>query len=297
MAISVAKRLQPQDRGDRGIPAEDYYVSWNGVSLVVLWKASDPKSDAGFYGGFAAIEILKEALASADALLHVEPCGPHCDYPFAHRDLFVSSSETVADMTTSDRTRFAVTVVTPPEADPLVLVGKLGARVARVSRNFAAMRSYGATVIENDRSARSELATLLGLQYELARAATLPWRESMAARWANRAHGKKMSLVTANLWLRLATIEDNLRHWRDSKAAFDGGIQDGTDLIFAHEYADGATTLDAIDVEDLRAAVDRMSQRADARTVTAATIGGAIAGGAVGGIIALVASVASGGAT
>lgn len=293
MRVTIASRFQPQERGDGAIPAEDYFVGWDGVELLVMWAAKGVPADTGFFGGFAVLDLLTEALRANGVPLIVEPCGPYCDYPFAHRDLFVSEAPTAVDVTVTDRDRRSVTLICPSEEDPVVLARKLTKRLAFSARAFARMRSFGASATQNEGDARRELAELLQLQYKVARTASLGWRESAAERWSNRGTVREMARLTAALWLRLANIEDNRRRWSGARYAFDTSGRFGEDKIFGIEYPEETKSVESIDVEDLRAAVGGMSQRADARTVTTATVAGAIAGGAVAGIIALVAALAS----
>ncbi|HLU63143.1 MAG TPA: hypothetical protein VKY66_01320 [Protaetiibacter sp.] len=293
MKINVAKRLQNQDRGDRGIPSEDYYVAWDGVELLVMWEATGDKNEAGYFGGFAAIDVLAEGLKAANLRLRVEPCGPSCSYPFAHRDLLISSNAGASDVRVTDRTSLSVDVTTPPESNPLRLVRELNSRFGFNARSFARMRSFGASVVSSDREARWDMSQLLRIQYEMAQDRSLPFFKSIRNRWKRRFRPKQMAKIAAGLWLRLATIEDNRRKWFQARKEFESSGRYGEDLIFAIEYPEEVRLVETTEVDDLRSAVGAVSQRADSRTITMATVVGAVTGGVAGGLIALIAAFAS----
>jgi hypothetical protein len=291
--MNVAVRHQDQQFGPEAIPSEDYFVSWDGIQLLVAWPAGKEGQDTGAAGGLSAFDLLHEAMESVGLQLLVEPCGPYCDYPFAHRDLLIAQDETIAELSVTDHKRSSVLVALRPDKEPLRMVSRLAHRLAPTTRAYARMRSYGATINATNASSRRDVSRLLRLQYDLAHAASLGGRTGIGERWANRGKPNKMALITASLWLELATIEENRRRWIGAKAAFDSAGRYGEQAIFSIEYAEEVETVERVDVEDLRSVADRMSQRADSRTVGVATIGGAIAGGTVGGLIAFLATVAS----
>jgi len=289
--IHVARRFQPTDQGDKAIPAEDYWVAWDGVQILVMWERP-AKGFSNTYGGIAAIQILEEAVKSLGLELFIEPCGPNCDFPFSHRDLLVMEAEEVPDREFHLVDETTVSVFVPAAKDPLVILRGLSARLSFSGRLFARMRRYGVAVTHTEGEARSELADLLKLHYEGAEARSKGFWKSIPDWFRAPARSTKASRLTGALWLRLATIETNRRGWSIARQQYDAAApRDGRGLIFGYEYPQEIERVTGVDVEDLRSAVSGMTARADSRSVAAATVSGAIGGGLVGAIVTLVAAL------
>lgn len=294
MKVNVPRRLQGQDRGASAIPSEEYIVAWDGVELLVTWTPASTGNATGYYGGFAAIDVLRDALEKAGVKAVPQPCGPHCEYPFAHTNLLLSQAENVDDLSLTAHKPGSVVATIPTQSDDITMTRFLARRLGFTIRTFARMRGFGATVIATENRARKEVADLLMLQYEMANVSAQPFFKSISLRIEKSDVPKKMSRLIAGLWLRLATLEQNRRKWGEVRHIYETSTAaSGFDLLFGVEYPQEVNSVEGIEVDNLRSAVEQMTVRADSRGVIVATITGAIAGGAIAGIVALVAALAS----
>ncbi|WP_332062343.1 hypothetical protein [Agromyces sp. CCNWLW203] len=288
MAINVPQRLQPQDRGERGIPAEEYWVAWDGVQLLVLWDRNATEHSLGYYGGFAAMEIISDALDELGLSPRNQPCGPYCKYPFAHQDLLVAPAADTSKVRLREEGRFTVRIDCPSEPDVLELAHRLSRSFSLTVNTFAKMRSFGDSVSGTEIKARRELADLLQHQYEIARTAAEPFIRSIRLRWKNRGLRRKMSKGVARLWMHLATIERNQRHCIEGRYIYDTSAQrQGIGLIFKTEYPQFLNSIDTLEIDTLRATVEQLSMRVDTRIIAVATIAGAMSGALVGALVTL----------
>lgn len=281
MTIVVPKRLQKQDRGESAIPSDTYHVSWDGMQFVVAWELS-PEVDAhGFYGGFIALDVLRDAAKDAGVRLETPPCGPGCSYPFAHRDLAINI-DTAFDVLhvreTGTRVLFASVKGEP--ASPVFTVLMSIASSLRLSiHTFATMRGHGEAVWMTESAARRDITKILKLQYERAARVSVGKRKRIASYWKAR-HAKGQSrLLVASIWLYFATLEENQAAWRDARAEYlNASTRNGVGAIFGVEYPRSVLRVEQVDLHSLRSAITYVSERADSSGVIKATLAGGIAG-------------------
>lgn len=291
--ISVARRFQPSDQGEFAVPAEDYWVAWDGVQVMVMWRRPDAEY-SNTYGGISALEVLEDAVRAAGRKLFVEPCGPNCDFPFAHRDVYIVESEDGSQQEVEPIHETAVRIVVPTEKKPMAIVRRVAVRLSFSTRLFAKMRRFGSAVLSTDRRAKTELEDLLRLHYLAADARTRGARAWAQSLFQASARGREIARLTAALWLRLVTIDSNKRGWAAAKDQYDASSQKGgRHHVFGYEYPQEVSRVSNIDTGDLRGSVQGMTARADSRSVAIATASGAIAGGLVGALISVVASIVS----
>jgi hypothetical protein len=288
-SIHVPKRLQPQDRGGGAIPSEEYWVSWDGVELVVLWDHASSARPTGHYGGFIALDVLDEAAKTLHLRTMRQACGPYCDYPFSHQDLLIAPDADASKLLLTEQGRWTLRVDCPAEPDVLELVRRLSVAFSQTVHTFALFRSFGASVSRTEGRARRDLTELLRHQYEIANTAAKPLFKSIPSRWKNRQLRRQMARLIATLWLRLATLEETHRHWSEGKFVYETSTQQqGLGLIFRTEYPQSLNSVDSVELNNLRSTVEQLTIRADTRVIAFATVAGALAGALVGGLASVI---------
>lgn len=298
MKVNIPRRLQNQERGPAAIPAEDYLVAWDGMELLVLWDHDQSKRPSGYFGGFAVLDVINDAVAKVGLETRREPCGPNCDFPFAHTDMMLLPDESISDLVLSPLERGVVEARFPVTDSETKLARALAERLGFTIRTFARMRAFGTTVIASENQARREVGDLLMMQYKRANAAALGIFGSIPTRIRNHGMPRKMSLLTAGLWLRLATLEQNRRSWGEVRHVYDTSVSaSGYGVLFGIEYPQEVNSVQGLEVGSLRSAVEQMTLRADTRVVALSTLSGAIAGGIIAGILSVIVAIAGGGAT
>ncbi|WP_314139107.1 hypothetical protein [uncultured Plantibacter sp.] len=290
--LHVPKRLQAGGGDERSVPADEYWVSWDGVQLLVLWDYSASNRPTGFYGGLIAVSVLHDAVKKIGLTTKSQPCGPYCSFPFSHQDLLIAPDLDTTTAKFADRGENRIRVSCPPEPDPLELARRLSRRLSHLVSTFATMRSFGETVSGAEKLARQDVSSLLKLQYELAETNAMHPLKSLPKRWRQRGRRKQMAHLIAKLWMRLATLEENYRHWKEGRFLYDSSARsDGLDLIFRLEYPQSQNSVGSVDIVSLRATVEQLSARADSHVVAIATIAGATSGAVVAGFATLLASL------
>lgn len=300
--VSSPSRLQGPEPDQ--VPAETYWVAWDGFILATLW-AVDPKRRAtGMAGGIVALEVLEEALTGLEASLDVRPCGPHCNYPFAHADLLLNKTADQAqpfEYARGPRRNKVLVTYSDKIADEASLVEDLFEDLDWVTHSFTFLRSEGSALQEAQERARKQLTDLLSLYYKRADVTATPrvwefWKREawhgLRLRWEMIGWRHESAKMIATLWLMLSTLDAKRYDWHVRRFSYDNSMQsDNRSLIFAIEYDREINAVEGLDVTALRSATEQAAARLDNRAIASATLAGAAAGGLVGAIATIVASL------
>lgn len=287
-SVQVPRRVQAGDGNEDKIPSDTYWVAWDGVLLVVLWRHEEP-GKPGALGGKIVIDILREIVRKTGQRLWIQPCGPSCNYPFAHRDILVLPLDSSSSDPTFEKTgQWQVSVNLIGETDDAqASVAKLFAQLSRTATRYAELRSDGRAIEETEKSARKDLRELLKLYNRRAEAGS-PWSiKSWPDRWRMRGWRRQAARLITRLWISLATLESRRHNWNTAKYYYEGaGREDSSIIVFEPEYEDQVNAVDSIEVESIDSSVKYAASRLDTGSVVSATAAGAVAGAVIGALVA-----------
>ncbi|GAB3404645.1 hypothetical protein GCM10027515_16910 [Schumannella luteola] len=293
-SVNVPRRLQASADAAHTVPTEKYWAAWDGVVLFIGWTSTAP-SPFGSAAGLSVLEVLRDAIREAGYSLRSQPCGPSCNYPFAHQDLLVDSASTHSEVRLEELDRWTTRIKTPIAGDRLSLASNLVSEFSYLGNVFAHLRSNGQVVRQSERAARKDLGDLLRLQYERAAITAMDPLRSIPERWRKRSNSSATARLIAGLWLRLASLDQNKRNWDADRYRYDqSGTEGDARLLFRSEFPDEVNGIETLDIDSLQASLVQMSAQADSRSLAWATAVGALAGGVLGAALGAVFGAISG---
>ena len=266
--------------GDDDIPAEKYFVAWDGVTAFVLWEQPNDSFPAA--GGHVVTDILSSVLASTQAELYVQACRPECDNIFFHTDLHVYATDNeTPGQSPLVRPRpdgNGADISVPRGPDNFDVLTWLHIYLGLAAYRFGKLKNMGRRILDIESSIRDQMAHLLGHYYDHARIAARPLWRSFKDRWRTRRWRRAARQILAGLWLSLANVEGLRREWEDSRREFEGRRNEYM-ALFLVDYSDDVATIESLEVSHLDATIEQISGNLDNRAVVMATVGGALAGG------------------
>jgi hypothetical protein len=297
LSIRVPKKNQPGLHGIDDIPSENYYVAWNGVSVIVLWEQDDDSMPLA--GGQVVTEILASALRKTGADLYIQACSPDCDNVFIHTSMHVYD-DAKRDFDPEDTSNLgmipheetgprSVDVFLLTSDDNLGIVEDLFFSLHLAIESFAEVKNKGRRLLDLEGSIRDQLSHLLSHYYEHASIAARPIWKSIKDRWRTRGWRKEARQLLAGLLLSLANIESLMRSWSDTRQSFETEVrEENTRILFATDYGNDIAAIDTLDFGHIDSSIEQVSSSLDNRAIVIATIGGALAGGLAGAIVGLI---------
>lgn len=292
MHIRTPRRVQASGDDSRNVPSDEYWAVWDGVTLAVAWRYEDSDRPFGRLGGNVVLDMLDKSAEAAHAMAEAIPCGPNCDYPFAHADITLRPALENAqnDVEFIRRGEYDMDAYIPMMSDVQSAVSQLFAAVNFQGRCLAEMRSQSRTMLDLAERAREDLGDLLMIYYNNV-TSTFSFKLNGLRRWLRRIRwGASANKLIASLWLAIATIEARKLDLANTKFIYENATsKNGLNLVFEFEYAQDMNLVDHIDVTSFKEAVDHASGRLNTRAMVVATataaIVGALAGAIVSGII------------
>jgi hypothetical protein len=298
-SVQVPRRVQaPQGGSEKSVPSDEYWVVWNGILLVVIWRYEGSRS-YGELGGTVVLKVLGEVAKEAGKSIYTQPCGPNCNYPFAHRDIVISAtasgvSEEEASFTETSYGRAGVQLEVET-ATPYAVALSIFSRIRLAAWWFARMRSDGEAIGDIEKGARNDLKELLKLYHSRALIDSLMNAKSWWPRWKMRGWRRDATKLITRLWLALSALEARRHDWANSKFGYDDVARRmGCGLIFKNEYDDEVNYISSIEVSSIESSVKYASSRLDTRSVVVATATGAIVGAIIGATVGGLLQVANG---
>jgi hypothetical protein len=283
--VQVPRRLQLPDWGKEDeVPSDEYWVTWDGIALAILWKL-EGESSYGQIGGLSVINVLREAAKSSGCEVIAQPCGPNCNYLFAHRDVTVT---TTADRdlqgTFEELDRWHAGFAIPESlATPYEAALAVHHAMGTASRWFALMRSEGKAISNIESSARQDLDDLLEIYHKTTLTGSLANPKNWKSRWKIRGWRREAKRLVARLWLALSALEARRHDWTNGKFVYSKeAATRGRSLIFKSEYDDEVNYISAIDVSSIESSVEYAASHLDTQSVVKATAISAIIGAIVG---------------
>jgi len=291
----VPKKNQPAFHGHQDIPAEDYYVSWDGVCALVLWHQDDEYVPLS--GGHIVADILQTALVTTGAELTIQSCSPDCENIFFHTVMRINDEDERPDDANSSNlsmTRHidgpaSVDVYPPTSEGDFDILEWLYLDLNIAVEMFAELKNTGRRILDIEELIRDELTHLLSHYYQHSSVAVKPPLLGLSERWKMLGWRREARHILAKLWLSMANIERLLRAWERTRQQFDNDI-DGEKIqdLFARDYAIDARLIAAFDIEPVNSAIEQIAANLDNSAVVNATVLGALAGGLAGAIVGLV---------
>lgn len=287
--VQIPRRLQaPKGANADSVPSEEYWVVWDGVVVVVLWKCEDSPHPFGALGGVAVIKLLDEIVKKSDNAVTAQPCGPNCDYLFAHCDIQVVATDEQEDgREFKEAGRWRVSLEIGHEhAAPDAAASSVYRIIGLASRLFAHMRSDGKAISDIEESAREDLDELLEIYHTTTLIGSLVSPKSWKARWELRGWRRNAKRLIARLWLALSALEARRHDWANNKFSYDRAANSlGRNLIFRHEYDDEVNYISAVDVSSIESSVAYAASHLDTQSLVKTTAIAAIVGGIMGAVI------------
>ncbi|MFD6203690.1 hypothetical protein ACWCQF_10810 [Streptomyces rubiginosohelvolus] len=284
--VVVPIKNQPQHHNADDIPTDTYWVAWNGVTALVMWRHYDsitPRS-----GGHVVFGILEDAVAKRGHALHIQACSPGCKNIFLHTNLILTpKSECSRTQFIKRKANDVYLMFAEWESEKDSLID-LFYDMGGLYRNFALQQNTGRRIIALEAEAYSQLLHLVSHYAEHAKisATSLPTR--LLARWKSRGWRSEVRHLSAQVWLCVSSIELLRRAWADEKKTFDDYVDEaGLEEIFFIDYGDDVAKLETIDLSRLESLCSQVEARLDNTALSWAATGGAVAGAVTGSLASL----------
>ncbi|MFJ2543735.1 hypothetical protein [Microbacterium sp. NPDC087589] len=160
--IHVPIKNQPLFRDEADVPSDNYWVVWDGLTVVLGWERGEEERVPPRSGGQIVVEILEQAAISAGARLVVQACSPGCKNLFAHRVLSVVQYPGTDRAIGYVKRGFPV-VATHVHVDggPEELVMRVWEDLSRSSEAFAQYKNVGRRILTPEQRSRALVAELL----------------------------------------------------------------------------------------------------------------------------------------
>jgi hypothetical protein len=267
--INVQKKNQPQFRDYEEIPAETYYVMWNGVACMVLWvQPSGERITPG--GGHIAKQVMKAAANAVGAEVYFQGCEPACELEFAHTPLRVRSSPEIDNpkFELEGDWRPTATILVPSDGtEPPNELAVIAFAAARASiERFSLLKNMAQRLEFIEGLVAADLPHLLSHQYEMSEARQESWWRHPIGRlkqsWGFRAWRKEARWLMDRLWLSVAHLEAIRRAWEQERVRFDDTTaRFGNAMLFNADFLMDASSIETLRLDTVQLALKEMGGR------------------------------------
>lgn len=279
--VHVPTKNQPTVFASDELPTEDYFVVWNGKSLIVSWE-HEPFAPMPSSGGHVVRDILEQATQKVGTEVFFQACNPSCTWLFAHVAIHLVLDPGADRWRSHHDPSASVQYVTAPLTGPGdVEDATLDAwyRYHDALRDFADMKNLGRQVLDLEHFIRVDLQALNSLHHTRARTAQRPLRQRLREQWEGRGWRRRSRFYLARLWLALGSLELRRREWEDEFANYRRSVSEAdAEELFGVDANDEIASVGSLDLSLIEASLQHASTRLDTGAVVAATLGGAIAG-------------------
>lgn len=293
LTIDVPAKNQRQIQ-DSEIPAERYFATWDGITLLATWENEPTQHVTTPSGGHVVGQVLIEAASRIGRTIVIQACTPLCEYEFNHTTVI---ADVIEDL--SEGIQFQG--VCPPrqlhlqlralgeDRDTLLAHTRaLHGDLAAAFLDFAVMKNTASHAVALSFGASDAADVLLDLMRRRAAASLGGIRSRATARWHLRGWRRHARRLIADLWLLIARIQADRRHWSQARDSFEAEVSAlGASALFDSDYRGEASDLERLDLGALQAAIQHAAARLDNRDLVAATGVGALAGALAGALTGL----------
>ena len=287
LEISVPAKNQPRIHGEIAA-ADHYFAAWDGWTAVVLWSKG-PSSYVPASAGQVLTEILRDAAATLGLGLYVQACSPACDLQFAHRSMAIHAvvgSQAAATFEVSGSNAIGVEVVLDGVI-PMSCI--LHREVSSPAADFSQVKNVARRILNIEAAARKMTSELIALDY----VALSVRQESRWTRVRTALHNavhhrgengpKRAQYLIACLWLAMASIELLQHRFADMRRNYGDSVSEwAVPELFDGDLKSDESSVEMVDAQFARAAVEYKSTRIDTRLVVIATTIAGLAGGLLG---------------
>lgn len=282
----VPIKNQPQHHHADDIPTDTYWVAWDGVVVMILWRHK--KKDLPRSGGQIVLQLLEEVCKTVSLGVLNQACSPACSNVFMHSDLIVNQVEELDEARVLDADRTTVEIATPFNEQPEDVLIDLFFAFGRPSLYFARQKNLGRRIIDLETEAWGRASHLISHYAAHAQASALPIKDRIVARWRNRGWRSEVRSLSAQTWVCMTGIELMLRKWKELKNDFsDAATEHSCMPVYETDYTDDVAIIESIDLSRLESMSTQVESRLDNRLISIATAGGAISGGITGALVSL----------
>ncbi|MFJ8539200.1 hypothetical protein [Streptomyces sp. NPDC093591] len=283
---AVPIKNQPQHHNADDIPTDTYWVAWNGVVALVMWRHESGRSPLS--GGHIAFDILEKAVNGCGHTLYNQACSPECENIFMHTNLLLTPSEECNRTHFVKRNESDIHLLFAEWEDEKDSLIDLFLDLGSSYENFARQKNTGRRIIDLESEAYTQLLHLLSHYAEHAQISTKPLLRRLIARWHGRGWRSEVRLLSSHIWLCISGIEILKRNWIDEKKAFYDDVEEsGLEEIFAIDYGDDVERIETLDLTRLDSICSQMESRIDNTALSWTTVGGAMAGAITGSLASL----------
>ncbi|QKW12402.1 hypothetical protein [Verrucosispora sp. NA02020] len=286
--VQVPRKNQKPFRGHLDIPSDDYWVAWDGITMIVTWPhqkgESFPRS-----GGHIAIDILSDVANTAGFELYAQPCSPNCTNGFAHTTMVVHVCDEVTDANEYKKNGSFVDVHLHAPNEPNEIAKSIANDLRYEAEIFAEYKNQARRIREIEESARSMTEELLSLNILSIQRIHLPWWRRVVTWRDKRTQRRRASQLIALLWLSFAQIEASKRDWSELHRRLEDAVNRyETGSLFERDRLDDDGAIQSLDLSFIKAAVEQSAARQDTYDMASKTALGAAAAliGAIAGAIA-----------
>ncbi|MGW4151971.1 hypothetical protein ACWEDF_02280 [Micromonospora chersina] len=287
--VHVPRKNQKPFRGHLDIPSDDYWVAWDGITMVAAWphKKGTPFPRSG---GHIAIDILRDAVTAAGFELYGQPCSPNCTNGFAHTTLVVGlCDDEPGTENVYERNGSFVDVHLHAPEDTGAWVQSLTKDIGYESQLFAQYKNQARRIRDIEKTARDMAEEVLSINIQQIHLSRYPLGRRVANWGVSRERRRRVMELIALLWLAFAQIEATRRDWSEMRRRLeDAAARYGTGCLFETDRLDDDGAIESLDLSFIKAAVEQSAARQDSQTMASATALGALAAtfGAIAGAIA-----------
>ncbi|MGW1674478.1 hypothetical protein, partial [Streptomyces sp. NPDC002324] len=279
--VTVPIENQPQHHDADDIPTDTYWVAWNGIVALVMWRHESESSPLS--GGHIVFDILERAVSRCGHSLYNQACSPGCENIFLHTNILLTPSKECERVHFVKRNGSEIHLLFAEWEDEKDSLIDVFFDLGNSYESFAHQKNTGRRIIDLEAEAYAQLLQLISHYAEHAQIATKPIFRRVIASWRGRGWKSEVRLLGAQTWLCISGIEILKRNWIDEKKSFDDDIEEsGIEEIFIADYGDDVAKIESLDLSRLDRLCSQMEARIDNTASLRTTAGGAAAGAAAG---------------
>ena len=289
--VLVPAKNQPLMNEVDDVPTDRYWVSWDGITLLVIWKRTRDEFRSATSAGHVVEQILRTAATSIGANLLVQPCSPPCENMFAHQDLRVTQIASAPNnaplISCHEHPGRMVQLDINFEGDPLKFTKRVHGFIQSPSKDFARFKNISQRLIDLEKYARSLIDELLEMDLKnMAAQEKNPLARSRDAVkdffkyfWTGKSPTRKSKRIISSLWIIMSRLEGQRLEWLKIQRRLNDNVsKENKYLLYDRDRKDDDLIVSAINTQFIRSAVEQKSNTIDARTIAWATIVGGVIG-------------------
>lgn len=286
--VRVPTRQQKAFVEDEEPPSDKYLVRWDGEVILVAWPASlDARSPVS--GGHVVYDVMADTAEKCGFTFFAQGCVPGCTYLFAHRTLraIPARDKKPPERRIEVKSPTTIDLIVPVATlDPHDLAERAFLIIRHALHPLAGMKNYSLRILNAESETQLDVATLLELLNRINKAASQKWWTRIVFLRERLRIRQQQKRLTTKIWLALADIEVNRRHWWQSLGFLEREAEKhGLSALVAPEHEQDTPLIRTLDMGFARQVLDDVSRRSEASSLALATLVGGLSGGVVGAVV------------